>query len=138
MARYEEVDSTYSLLRPTRSDVDSVVRSVWFDEDGAKIAEMRSDRLYFYEEDQRMRAIGDVVAVTPDGNRLETERLIWEEQSAQIRAPGFVRLRQEGDWVEGYGLLADESFDEYTLSDPTGRVRIEESSADSVQGPEAP
>lgn len=166
MARHEEEDSTYSLLRP-RSSVgkgssvdsisadtagqpigrdtvaasavvrDSVVRTVWFGDDGNQVARMRSDRLYFHEDDQRMRAVGDVVAVTPEGNRLETERLRWEEATGTVRAPGFVRLRQQGDWVEGYGLTADESFEEYTLQDPTGRVRIDEEGA-SGPGDESP
>lgn len=133
MARFEETDSTYSLLRPRESRADSFVRSIWYDEGGNRVATMRSDRLYFYDDEQRMRAVGSVVAITPEGNRLETERLVWRERSRTVRAPGFVRMRQEGDWVEGYGLVADEAFEEYTLSDPTGRVRIDEQAPEEAE-----
>lgn len=124
MARHETDDSTYTLVTP---DSDSTqVELFWFDTSGRREGTMYSDQLYYYDEDQRLVAEGNVVAVTSDSTRLETERLRWNRETETLHAPGFARIVTAGERVQGYDLTTDERLENYSLVRVTGQVRIKE------------
>lgn len=126
MARYERGDSTYTLLHsPDSMETQRVVAHL-FDAQGDSSSTIRADRLFYYDEERRFEAHGDVVATTAEQKRLETERLLWNEDTRQIRAPGFVRITTPSDRIEGYSLKGDENLQNYNIADVTGQVTLDE------------
>lgn len=123
MALFETPDSTYTVMHG-----DSVrrVRAVMFDETGDTSAVVRATQLTLLDQESRFEARDNVIVETPDDRMLESEHLLWTEEDRQLRTSGFVRITTPTERVQGYGLTADESFDTYTLSRPTGRVVLEE------------
>lgn len=126
MARYEHGDSTYTLLHSPDSAAKRRVVVHLFDTQGDSSSTIRADRLFYYDEERRFEARGDVVATTAEQKRLETERLLWNEDMRQIRAPGFVRITTPSDRIEGYGLKGGENLQNYNIADVTGQVTLEE------------
>lgn len=124
MARHETQDSTYTLMTP-RSD-STQVELFWFDNSGGRQGTMYGDKVYYYETDQHLIAEGNVVAITRDSTRLETERLRWNRESETLRAPGFARIITEDERIQGYDLTSDERLENYSLARVTGQVRVEE------------
>lgn len=126
MAKYETSDSTYTVLTP---DADTGrVQVVWFDRSGVRQGTMYSDKLHYYESEQRLLARGNVVALTVDSTRLETDRLRWERETESLHAPGFARIITPTERIRGYELVSDEQLDNYSLARVTGQVRIKEGS----------
>ncbi|GIV61386.1 MAG: hypothetical protein KatS3mg044_0252 [Rhodothermaceae bacterium] len=123
MAEYEREDSTYMLL--TGMDSSRVTLRL-FDDEGQPSATLTAQRIYYYEDEKRLDAQGDVVVQTPGGRRLETEDLRWDEQARTVTTPGFVRITTEQEVVQGYALEADEDLATYRLRRVTGRRRVEE------------
>jgi LPS export ABC transporter protein LptC len=124
MARHETEDSTYTLMTPGSDSVQ--VEVFWLDASGEREGMMYSDRVYFYETDQRLVAEGNVVAIMGDSTRLETERLRWNREKEMLRAPGFARITTPTEQIQGYELTSDERLENYSLARVTGQVRIQE------------
>lgn len=121
MARYEHEDSTYLYLQP----VDTTDRQVLihlYDDQGDSSATVTADRVRYYEDDDRFVARGDVLVVTKQGKRLLSEHLVWNEASREVTTPGYVHIISPDETIQGYGLVADEDLDTYTLSNVTGHV----------------
>lgn len=59
-------------------------------------------------ENQRvMNIYGNVVVVTEDKTRLETEYLWWDANTDRIKTDAFVRITKGSDVITGWGLDAD-------------------------------
>lgn len=78
---------------------------------------------------QRMTAMGDVLVVTTDGTRLQTESLYWDHQLGKIRSEEFVRITRKGDpeVLTGRGLTSDPDLEFIDIAEPnvTGPVESE-------------
>ena len=126
LARYEREDSTYMLLR---SHPDSLARRVtvfFYDDAGDSSATLTADRVFYFDKERRFEARGDVLVITHDDRRLETEQLLWYEDERTVRTPAFVRITQPREQVQGYGLEADETLERYQLGRVTAQVQIED------------
>lgn len=67
---------------------------------------------------------GNVVVVTSDQSRLETEYLWWDSKSDKIKTDAFVTITREGDVITGWGLEADERLKGYKiLNQVSGAVK---------------
>jgi len=66
----------------------------------------------------------DVVFVNKRGERLETERLVWDQDSDRIWTDRPVRIRRGRDIIHGEGLDANEDFSRYRIRRITGQVFI--------------
>lgn len=60
-------------------------------------------------------AMGRVVVVTPEGNHLETEELIWDRKSSRVTSDRFVRLIRGNDVLTGVGFVSNPNLTSYTL-----------------------
>ncbi len=122
MARYERGDTTYQVL----SGEDSVrVLVHLYGLSGDTSATMTADRVYYYEQQQRIEAEGSVTVLTWQGRRLETEALAWTEVDGKIRSDRFVRISTGQDEVQGHGLVAEEDLSSYDLGRFTARVQTD-------------
>lgn len=130
MAVYERADSTYTVLRSAPDSAATRVTARLFDPEGAPRAEpsavVYADRIFYYDEDRHFEARGDVVVETSEGKRLESEVLFWYESERKVRTPGFTRLTTPNENIQGYGFVADENLEFYSLARVTGKGTIEE------------
>ncbi len=125
MLRYEEPDSMYTLFRKGDEISDRVTVS-FYDSTGSRTGALSAEYVRFDEVDHTMIATGDVVLESTEGRTLESERLLWNEDSGTIEAPGFVSLTTEDQNIRGYELEAGEDLRTWTIKRPTGTVRISE------------
>lgn len=62
------------------------------------------------EDSGLMNIWGNVVVVTQDSTRLETDYLWWDSKAERIRTDAFVRITKGEDLITGWGLEADNSL----------------------------
>jgi len=79
-----------------------------------------------YDNDNKFEAKYDVVVVNVKGERLNTERLVWDTQKKIIYSDQFVRITTKDRVLLGEGMEADERFDKWKIIYPTGSIDIEE------------
>lgn len=126
LAKYEREDSTYQLLQGLPDSLNRRVTAYLFDARGDSSATLTADRVRYFDQEKRFEAEGNVIVVTKDGKRLESEHLTWLEEEQKVRTPGFVRIIKPKEQVQGYGLVADEDLSSYQLGRITAQVAVEE------------
>ena len=70
-----------------------------------------------------MDAYSNVIVVSEDGVRLETESLHWDEDADLISTEDPVTLIQEGKKIQGVGMVSDPSLTDVRIKKPTGVFR---------------
>ena len=124
MEQYRVADSTYSIWR-SMADT-SRVRVYLFGEQGDSSATVTADSLVFQDQKGVLDAYGNVVVVTEDGKRLESEHLTWEQADRTIRTRRFVRIQTPTEVVQGDGLVADEDLETYQIGRFAAEVEVDE------------
>jgi hypothetical protein len=125
-ASFERGDSSFVLMSGAGDSAATRVVAVVFGEDGDTTAVIRADLLYWYEDQERFEAQGNVVADAKSGRRVESEHLDWDDRTGKLSTPGFARIYEDSNILEGYGLTADEALGEWSLANFTGQVEVVE------------
>lgn len=70
-----------------------------------------------------LNIFGNVVVVTDDSTRLETEYLWWDSNTDRIKTDAFVRITRGEDVITGWGLDADNRLKDFKiLSQVSGTI----------------
>ena len=77
-----------------------------------------------YNNTSVWEAHNDVVVTNEKGERLNTEKLVWDEKRRIIYSNSFVKITKPDEVLIGEGMDADESFDKWTIKKPKGSFNI--------------
>lgn len=75
---------------------------------------------------KNMVAQNNVEVVNIKGDHLNTEELIWNQNTKQIYSNKFVKITTKKEIIMGDSLIADEKFSDYTIKKVTGTVTVEQ------------
>ena len=76
--------------------------------------------------DKIMEAKDDVVVINADGEKLNTEHLIWDQGNQLIHTEEFVKITTEDEIIYGNGMEAKEDFSSYKIKNLKGTISLEE------------
>lgn len=76
------------------------------------------------EANLRLVAENDVVLRNAAGDRLETEYLVWSEDSDRVHTHQAVAVYTEDGVLFGRGLESDGRFERYQILQPTGELNV--------------
>lgn len=79
-----------------------------------------------YEREGEVISRDSVVWKSMDGQKLETEELIWDEQQRQVYTQKFARIRTPGRIIYGHGFRANQDFSNARILAVDGIVPVEE------------
>lgn len=122
MARFEDPDSAWVVMEGTE---DRPVTARVFGADGTG-SDVSSSSIRYFEESRLYELTGNVSVATSSGRTLRAETLVWDEPNARIRSDGFVQIESADEYLQGYGLDADEMLESFTIRRATGRKYVEE------------
>ena len=105
VAVYEKLD----LKKAKKVHVD------FFDEMGNRTSELTADSALIQEKRQNFEARGDVVVITPEGVRLNTQSLRWNPETSKIVTDDFVTITKGEDVITGIGMEADEELKHFVI-----------------------
>ncbi|MBM55944.1 MAG: LPS export ABC transporter periplasmic protein LptC [Euryarchaeota archaeon] len=78
-----------------------------------------------YEADLgHLIAYDDVELINSEGEKLNTEYLVWSNDSDIVRTNRPVRIESKTGTLEGNGLEADSKFENYRILNPTGAFEL--------------
>ncbi|MBK9284540.1 MAG: LPS export ABC transporter periplasmic protein LptC [Sphingobacteriaceae bacterium] len=77
-----------------------------------------------FDHSKRMEAKYGVEVINRDGNKLETEKLIWDEPKKLIYTDAHVKITTEKEIITGKGLESNQDFTKYSLKEITGILKI--------------
>ncbi|MBL8002172.1 MAG: LPS export ABC transporter periplasmic protein LptC [Flavobacteriales bacterium] len=108
-----------------RTEIDSGLVLTFFDRQGREGSELKARRGRILTEQKRMEVEGAVVFTNARGERLETERLVWSQDSHRVHTDRPVRITRAQDILFGQGLDATEDFSRYTIRRITGSLQLD-------------
>lgn len=93
---------------------------IFFGKGDSVDSELQAERGTLYQSEDRMIARNDVEVRNAKGERLNTEKLIWDRDSGKVFTDRFVKITRENGVVHGNGLEADENLKRYRIKEITG------------------
>jgi LPS export ABC transporter protein LptC len=79
-----------------------------------------------YEREGKIISRDSVVWASTDGQMLETEELIWDEQVKQVYTQKFARITTPGRIIYGHGFRANQDFSNARILEVDGIVPVEQ------------
>ena len=80
----------------------------------------------YHEEDDRWEAKNNVVAINSEGDTLNTEYLIWNQDKEIIHTDRYVRITTEDGIIHGRGFEANQNFTNWSIKQTTGTIEVED------------
>lgn len=115
-------DTAFVFDDSTTVKVKNVDLTIYQEGTGAERAHLTSREGDFNQQTQFMIARGNVVLITTDGKRIETEELNYDPQSKRIWSTRETTLIEPGSRMVGDGFEADETFTNYRITHPRGQT----------------
>jgi len=95
----------------------------FYDRQGEHISALTALEGSYDSEAEEVHARGDVVVISDDGARLETDELSWKKKTNRITTQAHVTITRGQDEVSGYGLSTDPQLEDFhILRDVQGRI----------------
>lgn len=98
---------------------------IFYNEDGKQESTLKADYGVRYENSKRMEVKYNVEVVSAKGEKLNTEQLIWDEQTKKIRSDKFVKITRATEIIMGNGLIANQDLTQYEIKEITGTIRVD-------------
>ena len=77
-------------------------------------------------ENQQLTTIRDsVVLININGDRLETDHLVWNQKTGKIYTEQLVRMRTIDKKIWGYGFEADREFKRWSIKAVKGELKVD-------------
>lgn len=107
-----------------------------YDSVGSVSTHVSGDSAVIRENDGFLTIYGNVVVVSSDGRRLETDYLNWNSKTDRIYTDAFVRITTPEESVRGWGMEADQQIRRYKiLHRVSGEVENAEKLQEELQTP---
>ena len=110
-------------------DIDS------YDSAGTVGTEVTGDSAIIRQDEGFFTVFGNVVVITPDQRRLETEYLHWNSQSDRIYTDAYVTITTPQETIRGWGLEADQRVRRYKILHQVSAEIEDASRLEQEEGP---
>lgn len=99
---------------------------IFYDDKGKEATTLKADYGVRYEISRRMEVKYNVEVINVNGEKLNTEHLIWDEQKKKITSDAFVKITTAKEIIMGKGLEANQDFTQYEIKEVTGTIRVDD------------
>jgi len=118
--------SEYATVKPPRRELDNGVELTFFDSMGRSGSVLVARKARILPALHRMEVSDQVVFTNALGERLETERLVWSQDSDRVYTDEPVKITRQADILYGQGLDANQDFSRYTIRRITGTLYLDQ------------
>ena len=110
------------------SHISDGLRLEFYNESGKQTGVLTASEGFIYGQRGLMEARDSVRFVNEQNEKLITERLIWNQDSGIVYTKSPVTIEREDGVIYGKGLVSNESFSKYRITEPSGVLYIDEES----------
>lgn len=102
------------------------VKAYFYDKDMKVNSSLTAQYAVNYENEKRMEAKKDVQVVNDKGEKLNTEHLVWDQNTQKLYSEQFVKITTADEVVYGDGFEANEEFTKYRIKKIKGTINLKE------------
>lgn len=96
----------------------------FYNEEGKPETSLKANYGIHYPQRKRMEVKYNVEVVNKDGEKLNTEHLIWDEAQKKIYSDAFVKITTAKEIIMGKGLESNQDFTQYQIKEVTGTIQL--------------
>ena len=100
---------------------------IFYDRNAKESTTLKGNYAIRYEKSQRMEIKYNVEVINEKGEKLNTERLVWDEQKKKISSNAFVKITTPKEIITGNGLEANQDFTKYEIKNIIATIRLDDS-----------
>ena len=100
------------------------LQGLFFDKLGVKQNQLDANYGISYEKTKVIEVRNDVRLENVKGDKLKTEKLIWDQASKKIYTDQFVKITTPNEEIQGYGFESNETFTVYRIYKTVGIFSI--------------
>lgn len=124
--QFQDGDSSYSKISNGFS-------LTFYTPEGEFDGKLTAQNGYIGNDNSIMIARDSVVFINQANEKLNTEELIWRQDSATVTTDKFVTIEQEDIVIYGKGLWSNQNFTNYVIKEVTGSFYLKENEDESGQ-----
>lgn len=130
----------YSFREEPETEFPEGIHVEFFDDQRNVTSYFTADRAIYHEKQAQWEGFGNIEAKNIEGTIFNTEYLIWDEASGEIRSDRFVKVTDTDGVITGTGFRARQDFTDWHIYKTTGMFKIDDSFTGSQgsQGRAAP
>lgn len=95
-----------------------------FNDNLVEVSTLNSKYAIKYEDDEETIVRNNVVVTNINGDKLETEELIRNDKTGELKTTEFVKITTATEIIYGMGLQANEDFSWYRIDSMTGMIQV--------------
>lgn len=96
----------------------------FFDDEEKISTTLRANYGIRYDFSKRMEAKYQVEVVNKKGEKLETERLVWNENTQKIYTDAYVKITTPTQVIRGKGMESNQDFTKWQIKHVTGTLQL--------------
>ncbi|MFM7016930.1 MAG: LPS export ABC transporter periplasmic protein LptC [Bacteroidota bacterium] len=112
------------LLPKPITELSKGMKISFYDANMQVVSHMSSNYAIHYEQEHRWEAKNNVEVVNLKGEKLNTEKLIWDERNNKLLSDNFVKITTPKEIIMGNGFEADQDFNHYKIFNVTGHITL--------------
>jgi len=102
--------------------MDGKIEVDFYDKDENHTSHLTAESGEIDERKKNLKAMGNVIVVSDNGETLFTEELLWNNKLQKIVSEVDVMITVEADTLYGVGFESDAGLDNWTIKEPKGRT----------------
>lgn len=118
LERYSS-ENTYSVFNKG-------ITAYFYDHYGKLENSLKANHAIRYEKDKLIEVSNDVRLTNIKGEKLNTEKLIWDQKTEKIHTDRFVKITTPENIIYGTGFEANQNFTEYKIFKVSGTISIKD------------
>lgn len=116
--RYMRVDEPHTIF-PEGLHV------LFYDSTMAVESSISANYAIYHESDKMWEARNDVVTINNEGDTLNTEYLVWDQNKENIHTDRYVRITTPDGIIHGKGFESNQDFSNWRIKETTGTIEVD-------------
>jgi LPS export ABC transporter protein LptC len=96
----------------------------FYDVNGKLEATLKANYGVHYPSRKRMEVKYNVEVLNKNGEKLNTEHLVWDEATKKIHSDAFVKITTDKEIIMGKGFESNEDLTQYKIKEVTGTIQL--------------
>ncbi|MCC6600780.1 MAG: LPS export ABC transporter periplasmic protein LptC [Crocinitomicaceae bacterium] len=107
---------------------------IFFDSLANETARLSAVHGKYFKKEEKLIAWGKVELINANKEKIETEELLYEQDSSKISTDKFVTITTPQGILYGKGMVSNDSFTKYRILQPTGDIYMNEKENSVING----
>lgn len=101
------------------------IMAYFYNRDGEQESFLTAEKGISYQDQKIIEVTQNVEVVNAEGEKLNTEKLVWDQKTEKIHTDKFVRITTATEVLTGIGMEARQDFSQWTILKPRGQISVQ-------------